>query len=250
MEQLIQSGHRNRIFERGNKNRQGVQPGLQQGFCHAVDRIEPSPLHQGSIKDQRNDRRALCPLGLRSRQVRNAGTWPIDPGAQQRFGRLWLGGLGNHILAIAQEVDGVFRPAFYQIGPKRIVVLIGDSRKQAQIGVGFVIPRKRSKGHAGIGKSGGILFEAIFPIARPAQHPSHHQFRLGGAGVDMQINRHRMLQVHHAGQTQPRWGCHFRAGGREGCQFRIGRRDEHNICRALTEIHRLLPLIYRSGGGS
>ena len=141
-------------------------------------------------------------MGLSGTEIRNAIARPIDPGTQQRLGRLWRGGLGDHILAIAQKVDRIFWPAFHQIGPKRIIVLIRDCRKQAQIRIGFVIAGKGSEGHARIGQSRGILFEAVFPIARASKHPSHHQFCLGRAGVNMQINGHRMLQVHHARQTQ------------------------------------------------
>ena len=55
----------------------------------------------------------------------------------------------------------------------------------------------------------GVLLDSVAPVADTAEHPGDHQARAPGAVFDVQIDRHRVGQVHQIGQPQGRRVCPF-----------------------------------------
>ena len=215
----------------------------QQRLDHAVHRMQPRALHQSAVKDQRHHGRALGPVCPCCLQIGHASAGPVDPRPQQRCGGGGFVGAVQHGAGVGQKSAGVGRPALDHIGPERIVILARDRGQAPQVGVGFVIAGQGDKGHARVMQMGGVLLQPVFPVPRPAQHAGDHQFGFGRAGLDMQIDRHRVLQVGQIGQPQGGGIGHFRAGLGQGGQFCIGGGYKHHIGRSLAKVDGFLAVV-------
>ena len=129
IKQRLKCRHRDRILQRCHKNRHRVQAPPQQRLDHAIDRMQPRPLHQRPVKDQWHHRRTGLPIGPGSVQITNPRPRPIDPGPQQRLGRGRFFRLLQQRLSIAEEIDRVIRPPLDQIGPKPVPIGLGHGRE-------------------------------------------------------------------------------------------------------------------------
>jgi len=204
-EKRVQRGDRDRVLQRGHKDRQRVQPRPQQRFDQPVDRVQSCALHQSAVENQRYNGRAVGPAVLGGGQVRHARAGPIDACAEQRSRGHGLVGAVEHGLRVAQEVLGVLRPALDQIGPESVVVCVAYCRQAAQLRVGLVVAGQQGQRHARVVAMGGVLLGPVFPVARSAQHAGDDQFGLRRAGFDMQIHGHGVGQMGEVCQSQA-WG--------------------------------------------
>ncbi len=236
------------VFQRGHENRQGIKPRPQERFHQPIDRMQTRALNQCTIENHRHDRRPFGPsLACRFRPA-NPRARPIDARPQEgRSGGGFLAAL-QHRLGIAQEVDAILRPALDEIGPEGVIVLGRNGRELAQLGIGLVIPRQRGERHARLVKPRRILLESEFPIARPAQNPRDHQPRAAGALIQMQVDRHRVLQVHQAGEPEGWRRVHLASCARQSGQFGVGGRDHHDVGRGLPKVDRFLAVVDIPGG--
>ena len=150
---------------------------------------------------------------------------------------------------MGEKPGAVLGTAFDHIGPKRVVIGIRHSREAAQFRIGPVIAGQRGKGDAGLVQVGGILRQPIGPVAGPAENARDDHARFHRAIGHMQIDRHRVAQMHQAGQPQAGRIGHFGARGAERGKFGIGGRDEHQIGGRLARIDRFGPVVDGTGCG-
>ncbi len=268
-EEPLQRRRRDGLLQGGHEDRQRVQPLLQQRPHQPVHRMQPRALHQRAVEDQRRNRRPLDPVRPHGGEVADARPRPValPPAAGPRRRRRPLtvqgrprplarrsplppgiesgGGRARgeqHPPAIGQEIRRVLRPALDQIGPERLPVLLRHRRRPPQRLVRPVIARQRREGHARRAETRRELLQAIGPIPLAAQHARHHQTRARRRPLEVEVDRHRMRQVHQRRQPQARRVRHRapRLGQRR--ELAVGRRDHHQIGRRLVEVDGLGPV--------
>ena len=246
--QVFEGRGRDRVFERGDEDGERVQALAQERLDHAVDRVETCALHQCPVEDEGDDGRLRHPHLADGGEVRDARAGPVDSRTQERAGGGRFLAPVEHRAGIGEEVGRVLRPALDEIGPERGVVFIGHRGERGEFGVGLVVAGKKRERHARLGHVGRVLLGPVAPVAGAAEHSGDHQTGLLRAGVDVQVHRHRVIEMREVREPQGGRGVHFRARLGKGGKLGIGGGDEHHVGRRLAQIDGILAIVDLAGG--
>ena len=140
---------------------------------------------------------------------------------------------------MAQQVGHVVGPALDEVAPEPIPVVRGDGGQAAQLLVGLVVAGQGGEGHAGRRQPDRELLQPVGPVALAAEDPRDDQPRPRGGLVEVEVRRHRMLEVQQRGEAQRQAGSGplARLGQRRELRVRGG--DDDDVGRILAEIDRL-----------
>jgi hypothetical protein len=137
-----------------------------------------------------------------------------------------------------EEAAGVLEAALREAGPKGGVVGVWDGGKRAELLVRLVVAGQRHEGDAAGVERGGILDEAVGPVAPAAQDSGHDHAGARGAAVEVQVHRERVREVaqgqsRSVGASAPRSA---RAAERRASSLSAAERTTRSagVCRGST----------------
>jgi hypothetical protein len=123
-----------------------------------------------------------------------------------------------------------------------VPVLVRNGGRAQQGLVRFVVSGQRSKGDPGGAEAGRELLQSIGPVALATENAGDHQTRFRSGLVEIEIDRHRMREVHERGQPEIGRRVHCGAGLGEGGQFGVGGGDDDHVRRGLLKVDGLGPV--------
>ncbi|MCY1232106.1 hypothetical protein D9M72_445790 [compost metagenome] len=149
-------------------------------------------------------------------------------------------------LGIVEEQAGIVGAALVEIGPEPLAVIGLNRRKRFKARVRLVVARQHrdletvSDGRRMQG------FEQIAEIAGATERPDDDQLRMTCRALDIGIDRHRVHQVHEAGNAQAQATVTPAVGGGDRGELGVGGRQEQDVGRRLPKVDRLVAVGDRS----
>ena len=150
----------------------------------------------------------------------------------------------------AQRIAEIAGAAFTEILIEQRQHIAIDSRKIFKARIGPVIARQRDEERAGAAAGLREAFKSVTPVVEAAEAAHDDDAAAGDDAVDVEVDRHRMLQLLQVAEAQRRQrGAVLFPRGRERGQIAVGKRQHHHLGRRLPKIDGGLDFIEACGFG-
>ena len=115
--------------------------------------------------------------------------------------------------------------------------LSGQGRDRGKPRIGAVVARQGGEEQPLVARHVADALEAVAPIVEPAQAAHDHQLGAGHDAVDIEVDRHRMLELLQAGEPQRRQRLGILLPRRSQCrQIAVGKGQHDDIGRRLAKV--------------
>ena len=171
----------------------GFSPARRSDLVRRLMGCRPAPWTRARVEDEGDDGGAIGPAFLRCGEVCDTCARPVDACAKKGFRERWSVAAVCHAGGVVQEVGVIFWAAFDHVGPEVFPIFARYGGEPPEVFVGFVVARQSGEGDACLAQMNGILFEAVFPIARAAEAAGDDEFGFCRALFDVQIDGHWVL---------------------------------------------------------
>ena len=243
----LQQRHAFGVFERVQRQGQGVEALLCQRGQHGVKRGSVAGLQMSFIEHQQGCGRALAP-------GRHLHDWLVAHRTGQHLRRRRplapaKGGMGYQLV----EVVGVVAPTFAQAAPQVGAVVFGGGAAQEQLCVFHTFARHHHQPLAARGGGFTHLVDDVGPVAGGAQVFDDDGLGVAQHIVHVQVGGRGLAQPHQVGQAHARKisrqvASHFgqeRQGG-------VGHGEHHDVAGRLLHAHDAVAIVFdmaaRAGG--
>ena len=184
----------------------------------------------------------MRPVEQQRRNRPGAGGRAIGLRARDRLGFLPGGGAAEQVGRVAQAVQRIVGAALGQVAPEAAAGVRIEAGPGVKLRVGPVVARQQR--HRRLQRA--QPFDAVGPVAAPAEQAHHDQTGAGEHAPDMEVDRHVVAERHDAGEPQrrgvPVLGEALALGLGEQGEFRVGGAQDRDVSRRLAEIDRLAVL--------
>ena len=238
---------RDRVFQTGNENRQGVQSLPGKPVHHGFHRFGSARLDQRAVETDRGDRCVFLPMPRSA--VERADTLARIPqaGLQQRHCFRRFLAIAQQMTALEQEIAGVLRTALDEIAMQHAAAIWRQGGIFRQFFIRLVVTGQHRQLDPVCDGYGMQPFQPVGPIAFAAEYADDDKPGTGNRLLGIDIHRHRMGKLHEIGEAYG-WCVLVQIACRscKAAQFGVCGRKKNKIGGRLAEIDGLFAFIDRA----